>query len=209
MVQLREDIAESKVRYELVDDTEQVILKNKIIDNIQKYFYIIVFGVYMREEIALSKDNTLDASNTLRSGRHAIPADQLQIDKSFVQFMRENESLKELIEEGKGSLQWERDIPADAWANLESLSTTDFKGNLGNIIHDIYSISHALFADLPSGPDKKRATYRFASKTLLKLLPAQEKDDVEREISKRRMALDLYDILGYCAWSLNSETPKF
>merc|ERR1712226_620795 len=51
MVQIREDIASNKMKFELVDDAEQAVLKNKIIDNIQKYFYLIVFTVYMRTEI--------------------------------------------------------------------------------------------------------------------------------------------------------------
>ena len=33
-----------------------------------------------------------------------------------------------------------RDIPAAALANLESLASTDFKANLGRIIHDIYQV---------------------------------------------------------------------
>ena len=34
----------------------------------------------------------------------------------------------------------DRDIPAAALANLESLASTDFKANLGRIIHDIYQV---------------------------------------------------------------------
>merc|ERR1711953_793534 len=41
--QLRENIAESKLSYEIMDDAAQAFLKTKIMDNIQKYFYLIVF----------------------------------------------------------------------------------------------------------------------------------------------------------------------
>merc|ERR1712073_3809 len=47
--QLRENIAESKLSYEIMDDAAQAFLKMKIMDNIHKYFYLIVFTAYMRE----------------------------------------------------------------------------------------------------------------------------------------------------------------
>ena len=77
--QLRENIAESKLSYEIMDDSAQVIfciflggncnyivqkfiqhhvqafLKSKIMDNIHKYFYLIVYAAYMREEAILAK----------------------------------------------------------------------------------------------------------------------------------------------------------
>merc|ERR1712141_771635 len=77
--------------------------------------------------------------------------------KTFVQFMEENSGLRTLIEEGKGDLQWERDIPPAALANLEELAKKDFKGNLGTIIHDIYQTAHLMFGDMPQGDHKKRA----------------------------------------------------
>merc|ERR1712130_29739 len=41
--QLRENIAESKLSYEIVDDSAQAFLKVKIMDNIHKYYYLIAF----------------------------------------------------------------------------------------------------------------------------------------------------------------------
>merc|ERR1712112_725000 len=40
--QLRENIAESKLSYEIMDDAAQAFLKSKIMDNIQQYFFLIV-----------------------------------------------------------------------------------------------------------------------------------------------------------------------
>merc|ERR1711931_177072 len=54
--QLRENIAESKLSYEIMDDAAQAFLKTKIMDNIQKYFYLIVFAGYMREMSKVVKD---------------------------------------------------------------------------------------------------------------------------------------------------------
>jgi hypothetical protein len=201
--QLRENIAESKLSYEIMDDAAQVFLKSKIMDNIHKYFYLIVFTAYMRQAANLATNSLSDedkSKNALSGGKAAIPGDQLKISKTFVQFMEEHTALRGMIDEGKGRLQWERDIPAAALSNLENLATTDFKANLGKIIHDIYQTAHTMFADMPQGDHKKRAKYRFASKTLMRILPADLKGEVEALIEKQSITLDLYDILGQCTW---------
>merc|ERR1719290_163074 len=140
--QLRENIAESKLSYEIMDDAAQAFLKTKIMDNIQKYFYLIVFAAYIREAAAASRD-AVEADQKAAvalpaSGKCSIPATQLKLGKTFSTFLTENAGLDALIDTGKGNLQWERDIPPSALANLESLAAKDFKGNLGKIIHDIY-----------------------------------------------------------------------
>merc|ERR1711990_172601 len=201
--QLRENIAESKLSYEIMDDAAQTFLKSKIMDNIHKYFYLIVFTAYMRQAANLARNSLSDedkAKNALSGGKAAIPGDQLKISKTFVQFMEEHTALRGMIDEGKGRLQWERDIPAAALSNLESLATTDFKANLGKIIHDIYQTAHTMFSDMPQGDHKKRAKYRFASKTLMRILPADLKGEVEALIEKKTITLDLYEILGKCTW---------
>merc|ERR1711970_673595 len=173
--QLRENIAESKLSYEIMDDAAQAFLKMKIMDNIHKYFYLIVFTAYMREAADLAREACTDeqkAALTLSGGRCAIPGDQLKLGRTFVAFCEENKFVRDLIETGKGNLQWERDIPPAALSNLESLATSDFKANLGKIIHDIYQTAHVMFSDMPQGDHKKRAKYRFASKTLMRILPA-------------------------------------
>ena len=115
--------------------------------------------------------------------------------------MRENASLGTLIDTGKGNLQWERDIPPDALANLEGLAAKDFQGNLGKIIHDIYQTAHVMFGDMPQGDHKKRAKYRFASKTIMRILPPAKKTEVEGLIASNAMTMDLYEILGKCTWA--------
>merc|ERR1712066_513458 len=176
--QLRENIAESKLSYEIMDDAAQVFLKAKIMDNIHKYFYLIVFTAYMREAAEIAKNAGTEeekAKNGLTGGKISTPADQLKLPKTFVQYMEEHGPLRNIVEDGKGKLQWERDIPASALTNLESLAGSDFKANLGRIIHDIYQTAHTMFSDMPQGDHKKRAKYRFASKTLMRILPADMK----------------------------------
>merc|ERR1712110_777320 len=201
--QLRENIAESKLSYEIMDDAAQVFLKSKIMDNIHKYFYLIVFTAYMREAAEVAKNSSSDdekKKNGLTGGKISTPACELKLQKTFVHFMEEHSQFRSMVVEGKGKLQWERDIPAAALSNLESLATTDFKANLGKIIHDIYQTAHTMFSDMPQGDHKKRAKYRFASKTLMRILPADLKGEVEALIEKQSITLDLYDILGQCTW---------
>merc|ERR1711994_1227994 len=174
--QLRENIAESKLSYEIMDDAAQAFLKSKIMDNIHKYFYLIVFAGHMREAAVAARE-VIDADKKAAvalpaSGKCAIPAKDLKISKKFVDYMEENNWMRAMCETGKGNLQWERDIPPEALTNLEK---TDFKGNLGKIIHDIYQTAHLMFNDMPQGDHKKRAKYRFASKTLMRILPEANK----------------------------------
>merc|ERR1712102_212910 len=202
--QLRENIAESKLSYEIMDDVAQAFLKTKIMDNIHKYFYLIVFTAYMREAADLARESCSEdqkAALTLSGGRCAIPGDQLKLGKTFVAFCEENKVIRDLIETGKGNLQWERDIPPAALSNLESLAASDFKANLGKIIHDIYQTAHIMFSDMPQGDHEKRAKYRFASKTLMRILPKGLDKEIEGLIEKKAITLDLYEILGQCTWS--------
>merc|ERR1712128_55596 len=201
--QLRENIAESKLSYEIMDDAAQAFLKVKIMDNIHKYYYLIVFTAYLREMAEVARTTMTDeqkAALTLPGGKTAIPGNQLKLPRTFAAFMEEHSELRGLIDSGKGDLQWERDIPAAALANLEKLASGDFKDNLGKIIHDIYQTAHLMFSDMPQGDHKKRAKYRFASKTLMRILPAPVKAEVEGLIEKKTITLDLYEILGKCTW---------
>jgi len=200
--QLRENIAESKLSYEIMDDAAQAFLKSKIMDNIQKYNYLICFSAYLRSVETAARSACADdvkAAVTLTGGKCSIPATQLKLPSKFADFMAANSSIRDLIEEGKGDLQWERDMPAASLANLENLSK-DFYGNLGTIIHDIYQTAHVMFMDMPMGDHKKRAKYRFASKTLMKILPVDVRTKVEGMIEQKEMTLDLYEILGVCTW---------
>merc|ERR1712073_135439 len=140
--QLRENIAESKLSYEIMDDAAQAFLKAKIMDNIHKYFYLIVFAGYIREASAAARE-VVEADKKAAvalpaSGKCSIPAKELKLEGTFVDFMSKNSKLRDMVETGKGNLQWERDIPPAALSNLENLAKTDFKTNLGKIIHDIY-----------------------------------------------------------------------
>merc|ERR1712073_50034 len=201
--QLRENIAESKLSYEIMDDAAQAFLKTKIMDNIQKYFYLICFTGYLREQSKIAKDGISEEEKkafSLTGGKVSAPTENLKVATTFSKWMDDHSNLRTICDEGKGKLQWERDIPQDALDNLQSLANSDFDKNLGKIIHDIYLTGHKLFRDMPQGDHKKRAKYRFASKTLMRILPAELKGEVEDLINKKNITLDLYEILGQCTW---------
>merc|ERR1712095_166803 len=201
--QLRENIAESKLSYEIMDDAAQAFLRTKIMDNIQKYVYLICFTGYLREQSRVAMDGASEEEKktfALTGGKVSTPTENLKVTKTFQAWMDDHANFRTICENGKGKLQWERDIPQDALDNLQNLASSDFHKNLGKIIHDIYLTGHNLFKDMPQGDHKKRAKYRFASKTLMRILPDNLKNEVEDLIAKESMTLDLYEILGQCTW---------
>merc|ERR1712020_156825 len=78
-----------------------------------------------------------------------------------------------------------------------SKSFTDFYGNLGKIIHDILGAGNKIYRDMADvGDHKKRAKYRFSSKTLMSLLPPDDLKKIEDKVERGEMTVDFYDILG-------------
>jgi len=180
--QLRENIAESKLSYEIMDDAAQAFLKSKIQDNITKYYMLVVFTGYLND-IEVPPPNT--------------PEEEIKLTKSFAEFMKGKADIATMIQKGKGKLKWERDVPEDIQSKLEQMATTDFFGNLGQIIHDILGTANKIYRDMADvGDHKKRAKYRFSSKTLMSLLPAEEMKKIEDKVERGEMTVDFYDILG-------------
>merc|ERR1712130_677417 len=76
---------------------------------------------------------------------------------------------------------------------------------LGNVTSKQLEEDEAEFVRVCEGQmkandNKKRAKYRFASKTLMRILPVSLKSEVEGLIEKKAITLDLYEILGQCTW---------
>merc|ERR1712213_51686 len=103
--QLRENIAESKLSYEIMDDAAQAFLKSKIMDNIHKYFYIIVFAGFMREAAVAAREVIeADKKATVAlpaSGKCSIPAKDLKLARPFVAYMEENAWMRSLVDTGR------------------------------------------------------------------------------------------------------------
>lgn len=184
--QLRENIAESKLSYEIMDDQAQLFLKAKIQDNISKYFMLLVFSAYIKEAGKMVAKDT--------------PEEDIKIEKAFKSYMDDHSELEIMIQKGKGKLKWERDMPKEIEEKLQKLAAGDFKANTGEIIHDILGAANKVFRDMSDvGDHKKRAKYRFSSKTLMNLLPPKYQDPIEKMIDDGKINLDFYDILGEIA----------
>merc|ERR1712080_235585 len=128
------------------------------------------------------------------------PEEDIKIAKSFATYMEEHANLETMIQKGKGKLKWERDMPKEIEEKLEKLAAGDFKANTGEIIHDILGAANKVFKDMSDvGDHKKRAKYRFSSKTLMGLLPEKYLVPIEKMIDEGKIQLDFYDILGEVA----------
>jgi len=182
--QLRENIAESKLSYEIMDDAAQAFLKEKIQDNITKYFYLIVFSSFLREANLALKDK-------------GIPEEEIKLPRSFEDYMTEHKDYAVMIEKGKGKLKWERDIPEESLKKLEQLAKSNFKENLSQIVQDILGSAHKVFRDMADvGDHKKKAKYRFSSRTLMSILPEPYLSKIEKLIEDGVIPLDFYEVLG-------------
>merc|ERR1719238_348390 len=100
--QLRENIAESKLSYEIMDDAAQAFLKAKIMDNIHKYFYLITFAGFMREAAVAARE-VIEADKKAAvalpaSGKCSIPAKELKVPRPFKAFMDENAWMRDLVD---------------------------------------------------------------------------------------------------------------
>merc|ERR1712018_853082 len=76
---------------EIMDGAAQAFLKTKIMDNVQKYFYLICFCAYLRDQSS-SAQSTADEEQkknfALTDGKVSTPTENLKISKKFVDWMK-------------------------------------------------------------------------------------------------------------------------
>merc|ERR1711970_394649 len=174
---IRECIIESKMTFDVSADDWQAYLKEKIMSNIERYFYLIVFAMYIREV-----------------GPKGFP-------QSFQQFMEANANLRTMIAEGRGRLEWERKIPDEKLEELKALlSAADFKANMSKIIKRIYELSWDMFGDLPRGHHKNNSMHKLASKTMIEILPENLAAYVEKKCGALAGTPDFFDVIGQVSW---------
>ena len=155
---IRECIIESKMTFDVSADDWQAYLKAKIMNNIERYFYLIVFAMFIREV-----------------GPKGFP-------QSFLQYMDAHPDLRTMIDEGRGKLEWERKIPDEKLEELKTLlAAENFKDNMPKIIKRIYELSWDMFGDLPRGHHKNNSMHKLASKTMIEILPGNLADYIEKK----------------------------
>merc|ERR1712241_1401665 len=179
---IRECIIESKMTYDVSSDDWQAYLKEKIMSNIERYFYLIVFAMYGREV-----------------GPKGFP-------QSFKEWMDDHASLRDMIAEGRGKLEWERKIPDEKLGDLKDmLNTAEFKTNLPKVIKRIYELAWEQFSDLPRGHHKNNSMHKLASKTMIEILPDHLLKHIETKCGSLANTPDFFDVIGQVSWF---EAPK-
>merc|ERR1711915_56936 len=126
---LRKCIIRTKYKYDAATEDRQIVWKKMIINFIERYFYLICFATYAKEQ-----------------GPTMFP-------KSFVAWMDEHKDLREMIANGKDKLEWSRQVDQGAVNEIQSLiSSGDIsKEKLGEVVTKLYKISHTTYSDMPRG----------------------------------------------------------
>jgi len=174
---IRECIIESKMTFDVSADEWQAYLKDKIMNNIERYFYLIVFAMYIREV-----------------GPNGFP-------KTFKEWMDEHQQLRDMIAEGRGKLEWERKIPDEKLGDLKDmLAVKEFKTNLPKVIKRIYELAWEQFSDLPRGHHKNNSMHKLASKTMIEILPDNLSKHIEAKCGSLASTPDFFDVIGQVSW---------
>jgi len=174
---IRECIIQDKMTFDVSADEWQAYLKEKIMNNIERYFYLIVFAMYIRE------------------------VGPKEYSQTFKQWMDEHASLRDMIAEGRSKLEWERKIPDEKLMDLKTmLDTPAFKENLPKVIKRIYELAWEQFSDLPRGHHKNNSMHKLASKTMIEILPDKLMKHIEAKCGSVASTPDFFDVIGQVSW---------
>jgi len=170
---LRKCIIQTKYKYDAATEDRQTHWKKMIINFIERYFYLICFATYARQY-----------------GPEGFK-------KTFVEFMNENSSLRDLVQNGKDKLEWSRKVDQNAVNEIQSLiSSSDLKEKLGEVVTKLYKISHTTYSDMPRGVIKDTLMRKLTCKTLMEILPSDTMDKVRKELEEKKLSSDFETVIG-------------
>merc|ERR1712106_43603 len=173
---IRETIVVDKMQYDVASDDYLPILKERIIDQIEKYFMLIVFSLYCKE------------------------VGQAGFNKTFKAWL-DTQTFREMIAEGKGKLEWERKVPDEKIKDLKELLNCDaFNDNLPAVINKINQLSYKMFNDLPRGDQKCKSMRKLAGRTLIEVLPPKLAVYLEEKLGDLSKVPDFYDMVGQLSY---------
>ena len=140
----------------------------------ERYFYLICFTTYALEE-----------------GPQNYP-------RTFVSWMNEHSSLRDMIEQGKDKLEWNRKVDPEKLQPLRALiNTPDYKQNLGQLIKTVYDFAFQTYADLPRGQLKNANIKKLAARTLMEILPPEVADNVNERLDQEpSLSRDFTTLIG-------------
>merc|ERR1711884_393742 len=143
---LRKGIIQTKYKYDAATEDRQAHWKRMIINFIERYFYLICFATYAKQ--------------------HGPDG----FKKTFVEFMNENSSLRDMIDQGKDKL--------------------------GEVVTKLYKISHTTYSDMPRGVIKDTLMRKLTCKTLMEILPSDTMDKVRKELEEKKLSSDFETVIG-------------
>ena len=128
---LRKCIIQTKYKYDAATEDRQAVWKKMIINFIERYFYLICFATYAKQ---YGPDG---------------------FKKTFVEWINENSSVRDMIANGKDKLEWSRKVDQGAVDEIHALiNGENVKEKLGEVITKLYKISHSTYGDMPRGTIK-------------------------------------------------------
>lgn len=179
---LREIIIETKWKYDVAADDKQTLLKQMILNFMERYFYLICFSTYAMQE---------------GPGGFQV---------SFVQWMNSHSELRPMIDEGKDKLEWTRQVDMEQLKTLrELMEVPNYQENMSMIIRTIYEFAFMAYADLPRGPIKNNSMRKLAAKTLMEILPPEVEEKVTRKLDEQSASADFLNIVGMIAYDYTAE----
>jgi len=174
---LRELIAMDKMKFDVAGDDFAKILKAKVEDQIERYATIIAFAVYCKQ------------------------IGTAGFTKTFKKWMDEQGNVRDMIQEGKTKLQWDRKIPDEEIESLRALlDVENFDSNLPQVINKINQASYRMFGDLPRGDQKSKSMRKLAGKTLLEVLPQKLVGYLETKLNIHGVVPDFYEMVGQLSY---------
>jgi len=170
---LRKCIIQTKYKYDAATEDRQGHWKKIIINFIERYFYIVCFATYAK-----------------LFGPEGFK-------KTFVEFMNENSSLRDMIQNGKDKLEWSRKVDQNSVNEVQSLiSSGDVKEKLGEVVTKLYKISHSTYGDMPRGTIKDTLMRKLTCKTLMEILPEDILGRVKKELEEKKLSSDFETVIG-------------
>jgi len=173
---IRENVVMDKMQFDVAGDEWRELLKERIMDQIEKYFMLIVFALYCKEA---GPDGFSQTFSSWLSGT----------------------SYQDQIATGKGKLEWERKIPDDKISALKDLMNVEkFDENLPEVINQINQLSYKTFNDLPRGDQKCKSMRKLAGRTLIDILPPKLTVYLEDKFGDLNKVPDFYDMVGQLSY---------
>jgi len=173
---VREAIVMDKMQYDVASDEYREVLKERIMDQVEKYFMLIIFSLYAKQV-----------------GPEGF-------NKPFGKWL-DSTNYRDMIATGKGKLEWERKIPEEHINDLKvMLDKEDFNEQMPAVINKINQLSYKMFNDLPRGDQKCKSMRKLAGRTLIDVLPPKLIVYLEAKFGDLSKVPDFYDMVGQLSY---------